>query len=303
MFLLGAAITPMRAQEFLPYPPDAPNFLTQWHGDLSSNWDVTGQVELGHAGEELMIDGVAWKHIVGAWRSEFWYGPFDTTYIQITPLLHHSYMRCDSAQVTWVHWTPTDTAEIWFDPALQPGDTVPETWYIARIYDAPIVLSGIEMVADLFGSDRRCYHFAGPPGMTFAEGMGYMEAPMLNYEGVSELMDPFDMHMLICHAEGDSLSFWGLCPSVTAGIAEPAPSIDLRIVQNPVTHELVFAEAPEAGSRFAILDATGRLVQSGKVENGQVDVGQLLPAMYVLRVEGHHRRPVGTVHFMKAWPY
>lgn len=282
------------AQDFLPYPPEAAYFLTQWHGELSNNVDVHGEVELAGLGGTEMIKGMQWKRIHYAYRTVFW--TFDSTYVNITPLTFHSYMRCDTNGVTWVHWSLSDTAMIWFDPGIQPGDTVPDSWFITQQV-GPLVMYDIDTVT-INGVERLLYYFPGPSWtpLTFVEGIGY---PMFNYE--SGQGGPFDLDYFTCHDESDSAPVFTGCYSVTAGVEETVLGGRwIGILGNPVQNELRPAGLLPAGARYAILDPTGRTLLTGPVVNGSVDVTHLAVGTYLARFEEEDGSVLGSARFMKA---
>ncbi len=244
-----------------------------------------------HRGETVEIDDMTWKKIEYAFRTEFWAS--DSTYIGGMSCSFHSYMRCDSDAVTWVHWSMTDTAEIWFDPSIEVGDTVPGTWFLGQLPDTAVMYA-IDTLPDLSGADRRMYHFTGVAGQYgFIEGLG---APMVNWD-LGQYY-PFDNAWLVGQSESDT-PLSGCV--VTVGLDEAhGGRMGPRIVENPVTDDLRLVDLPPTGGRYAILDPTGRLVLSGPVANGSVDVRHLAFGTYVVLFEDQDGRALGSARFMRA---
>lgn len=75
-------------------------------------------------------------------------------------------------------------------------------------------------------------------------------------------------------------------PSSTLGTTKPlANNSELIILPNPVKGNILYVKNAKNHASFLILDASGKLITSGNISNGEVDVRQLKSGIYFIKID------------------
>jgi len=223
------------------------------------------------------------------------YGPYP-------PLLIHSYdstgpvfLRYDTTQKKVYYLPGIDSTErLTYDFTLQVGDTIP-----MQSPDFPgSVIGSIDTIV-LFGvQTKRFFVDIGDSGFDFynfiIEGMGGSNGLIYFRPEFGSLSgETFTTH-LNCFQFGDSIFLHGdiECPFIdfVSATRPPEKQPHLKIVPNP-TQDVFIIEISEEllNTRFTLVDYTGRLVQSFKLNETTTTSHLDSPGLYFWRVEQHGR--------------
>jgi plastocyanin len=129
-----------------------------------------------------------------------------------------------------------------------------------------------------------------PAGFQLPLGGGLVQASLL---GVGT-------HYYVCSPHA-SLGMKGIIivQSVTA-IDGNGSQKDLMVYPNPTASQLTIVASGELiGLKYSITDQKGRQVMNGKLpdESSQIDLGQLTPGIYIIRVSGPKRYWVKVIKY------
>jgi hypothetical protein len=132
---------------------------------------------------------------------------------------------------------------------------------------------------------------------TVIEGIGSTYGP-LPLTGIAPVFE--FSNALSCFSTGTQVTY--PLGGVDCGIAMGLPSLDHfaanTLSPNPTAASLRLNGVP-SNARYTILDAFGRVVRTGALNGSQVDVNELSPAVYALRITDTSGATSSAVNFVK----